>query len=68
MHGKRSQANLNRKPKSYLFTDTLVYTIALWSGPPRLYVDFSSDRQGRLVHVRMDVVAINMTSYSKRLW
>ena len=26
--GKRSQANLNRKIKSYLFTDTLVYPIA----------------------------------------
>ena len=24
MPGKRSQANLNRKPKSYLFTDALV--------------------------------------------
>ena len=26
MPGKRSQANLNRKPKSYLFTNALVYT------------------------------------------
>ena len=32
--------------KSYLFTDTLVYTIiAHWSGPPSTYVDFSQDRQ-----------------------
>ena len=39
MPAKRPQANLNRKPKSYLFTDTLVYTIAHWSGPPKTYVD-----------------------------
>ena len=32
--GKRLQAHLNRITKSYLFTDTLVYTIAHWSGPP----------------------------------
>ena len=38
---RRSQASLNRKPKSYLFTDTLVYTFAQWSVPPKLYVDFS---------------------------
>ena len=41
--GKRSQANLNRKPKSYLFTDTLVYTFTQCSEPPRTYVDFSQD-------------------------
>ena len=32
--GKRSQANLNKKPKSYLFTDALVYNIAHWPVPP----------------------------------
>ena len=42
---------------SYLFTDTLVYAIAHWSGPPKTYVDFSQDRQGSLVHVRTVVVA-----------
>ena len=36
MPGKRSQANLKRKPKSYLFTDALVYTIAHWPVPPKL--------------------------------
>ena len=36
MPGKRSQANLNRKPKSCLFTDALVYTIAHWPVPPKL--------------------------------
>ena len=53
MPGKRSQ----KKLKSYLFTDTLVYTIAHWSGPPRTYVDFSQDQQGRLVYVRTAVAA-----------
>ena len=57
MPGKRSNANLNRKPKSYMFTDTLVYTIAHWPVPPSTYVDFSQDRQGRLVHVRTVVAA-----------
>ena len=36
MHGKRSQANLKRNPKSYLFTDALVYNIAHWPVPPKL--------------------------------
>ena len=45
MSGKRSQAYLNRKPKSYLFTDILVYNIAHWPGPPSTYVDFSQDRR-----------------------
>ena len=36
MPGKRLQSNLNRKPKSYLFTDALVYTIAHWPVPPKL--------------------------------
>ena len=45
MPGKRSQANLNRKPKSYFFTDALVYTIARWPVPPKLdfyvfHIDF----------------------------
>ena len=40
MPGKRSQANLNRKPKSYMFTYILVYTIAHWSGPPKTYWGF----------------------------
>ena len=45
MPGKRSQANLNRKPKSYLFKDALVYTIALWPVPTKLdfyvfHIDF----------------------------
>ena len=44
--------NVRRKLKSYLFTDTLVYTIAHWSGPPRSYVDFSQEQQGKLVYVR----------------
>ena len=57
MPGKRSQANLSRKPKSYLFTDTLVYTIAHWPVPPSTYVDFSQGQQGRLVHVRTVVAA-----------
>ena len=52
MPGKRSQANLNRKQKSYLFTYTLVYPIAHWSGPPTTYVEFSQDQQGGLVYVR----------------
>ena len=47
-HFIRSQANLNRKAKSNLFTG-LYFTIAHWSGPPRTYMDFSQDRQGRLV-------------------
>ena len=42
---------------SYLFTYTSVYTIAHWSGPPRTYVDFSQDQQGRLVYVRTVVAA-----------
>ena len=54
MPGKRSQ---KKKLRSYLFTDTLVYTIAHWSGPPRTYVDFSQDQQGRLVYVRTAVAA-----------
>ena len=54
MPGKRSQ---KKKIKSYLFTDTLVYTIAYWSGPPRTYVDFSQDQQGTLVYVRTAVAA-----------
>ena len=59
MPGKNVQANRNIKPKSYLLTDilVLVYTIAHWSGPPRKYVYFSQDRQGRLVYVRMAVAA-----------
>ena len=57
MPGKRSQANLNRKPKSYLFTDTFVYTIAHWPVPRSTYVGFSQDRQGRLVFVRLVVAA-----------
>ena len=57
MPGKRSQANLNRKTKSYLFTDTLVYTIAHWPVPPSMYVNFSQDRLGRLVHVGRVVAA-----------
>ena len=36
MPGKRSHANINRKAKSYLFTDALVYTIAHWPVPPKL--------------------------------
>ena len=50
MPGKRPQANLNRKPKSYL-------CIAHWPVPPSTYVDFSQNRQGRLVHVRPVVAA-----------
>ena len=57
MPGKRSQANLNRKPKSYLFTDTLVYTIAHLPLPPSTHVNCIQDRQGRLVHVRTVVAA-----------
>ena len=34
-----------------------LYTIAHWSGPPRPYVDFIQDQQGRLVYVRTDVAA-----------
>ena len=34
-----------------------LYTIAHWSGPPRTYVDFSQDQQGRLVYVRTAVAA-----------
>ena len=53
MSGKRSQANQTED-----LSDTLghVYTIAHWSGP-RPYVDFSQDRQGRLVHVRTVIAA-----------
>ena len=40
-----------------MFTDTLVYTIAHWSGSPRTYVDFSQDQQGKLVCVRTAVAA-----------
>ena len=50
MPGKRSQ-------KKNLFTNTLVFTIAHWSGPPRTYVDFSQDQQGRLVYVLTAVAA-----------
>ena len=57
MPGKRSNANLNRKPKSYMFTNTLVYTIAHWPVPPSTYVDFSQNRPGRLVHVITVVAA-----------
>ena len=57
MPGKRSNVNLNRKPKSYMLTDTLVHTIAHWPVPPSMYVDFSQDRPGRLVHVRTVVAA-----------
>ena len=57
MPGKRSQANLNRKPRSYLLTDTLIYTIAHWPVPPSTYGDFSQDQQGRLVNVRTVVHA-----------
>ena len=61
MPGKRSQANLNRKLKSYLFTDTLIhYPIAHWLGPPRTHVDFSQDQQGRLVYVRTVVAATSI--------
>ena len=49
--------NVHRKLQSYLFTDTLVYTIAHWPGPSRTYVDFSQDQQGRLVFVRTYVAA-----------
>ena len=35
MPGKRSLANLKRKPKSFLFIDALVYTIAHWPVPPK---------------------------------
>ena len=52
MPGKCSQ-----KLKSNLFTDTLVYTLAHLSGPPRTYVDFSQDQQSRLVNVRTAVAA-----------
>ena len=55
--GKRSIANLNRKPKSYMLRDTLVYTIAHWPVPPSTYVDYSQDRPGRLVYVRTVVAA-----------
>ena len=65
MPGKRSQANLNRKPKSYLFKDTLVNTIGHWPVPPRAYVEFSQDRQGRLVHVRTVVAATCIKIYSQ---
>ena len=53
MPGKRSQ----KKHKSFLFTGTLVYTIAHWPAPPRNYVIFSQDQQGRLVYVRTAVAA-----------
>ena len=38
--GKRSQANLNRKPKSNLFTGALVYTIAHWPVSTTCKLDF----------------------------
>ena len=47
--------NVRRKLKSYLFTDTLVNTIAQGSGPPRSYVDIIQEQQGRLVYVRTAV-------------
>ena len=65
MPGKRSQANLNRKLKSYLFTDTLVYHIAHWLMPPRTHVDLSQDQQGRLVYVRTVVAATFIKIYSQ---
>ena len=43
MPGKRSQANLNRKPKSYLFTDALVYWSvqnSIFMGFFHMYIDF----------------------------
>ena len=48
MHGKRSQKSIQTH---------WLYTIAHWSGPPRTYVDFSLDQQGRLVYVRKAVAA-----------
>ena len=67
MPGKRWQANLNRGTKSCLFTDTLVYTFAHWSGPPITYGEFSLDRQDRLVHVRTVVAATCIKIYSQIL-
>ena len=59
--------NVRRKKqlKSYLFTDTLAYTIANWSGPPRTYVDFSQDQKGRLVYVRTAVAATRIKIFSQ---
>ena len=52
MLGKRSL-----KTQVLLVKETLVYNIAHWSGPPRTYVGFSRDQQGRLVYVRTAVAA-----------
>ena len=49
--------NVRGRLVSNMLTDTLVYTIAHWSGPPRSYVDFSQEQQGRLVYVRTAVAA-----------
>ena len=46
--------------KSYLFTDTLVIYYCSWSGPPRSYVDFSQDQEGRLVYVRAAFAATSI--------
>ena len=48
MPGKRSQKSLQTH---------WLYTIAHWSGPPRTYVEFSQNQQGRLVYVRTAVAA-----------
>ena len=45
LYGLVCPINVHRKLKSYFFTDTLVYTFAHWSGPPRTYADFSKDQQ-----------------------
>ena len=37
--------NVCRKLKSHLFIDTLVCTIAHWSGPPRTYADLVKIRK-----------------------
>ena len=55
MPGKRSQKNLSVTclQTHWLYTGT----IAHWPVPPRTYVDFSQDQQGRLVYVRTAVAA-----------
>ena len=42
-----------------------LYTFAHWSGPPRTYVDFSQDQQGRLIYVRTAVAATCMKILSQ---
>ena len=54
MPGKRSQ---KKTEVLLVYRHIGIYYCSLGSGPPRTYVDFSQDQQGRLVYVRTVVAA-----------